>query len=357
MSQHAARPTGRRTLAGLPSWATTTAASAALVGALGIALGFAAWTTPTTPVTPIGAPAAGQQMTFDYTAAVPQSPAYDDTTVTAPEPVFRKLADTLDVEYSYTGAPGTIAVAAELSTPSGWTSTVPLKAVEPFTGDTHTGTVTLDLDALDKRAQQAAVATGIPAGDVAVKVVPTVTTAQGKFKPELPLNLSPLQLTLTGGKATLKVGDAADPGPGAATAPVLGLAGREIPVATARLASLVMVIAALLAALLIGLVAWKSAPATESAAIRRRYAHLLLEVQPIAHPQGRPVVDVVDFATLAKLAERYELLVLHWSRTDVETFVVQDQGTTYRYRTGSGLGDLGIESKAGPAQEVSRSHG
>jgi len=46
----------------------------------------------------------------------------------------------------------------------------------------------------------------------------------------------------------------------------------------------------------------------------------------------------VDFATLAKLAERYQLLVLHWSRSDVETFVVQDQATTYRYRTGAGMG-------------------
>jgi hypothetical protein len=46
---------------------------------------------------------------------------------------------------------------------------------------------------------------------------------------------------------------------------------------------------------------------------------------------------VVDFPTLAKLAERYELLVLHWRRSDVETFVVQDQGTTYRYRTGVGV--------------------
>jgi hypothetical protein len=49
---------------------------------------------------------------------------------------------------------------------------------------------------------------------------------------------------------------------------------------------------------------------------------------------GRPVVDVTDFATLARLADRYGLLVLHWSRSGVETFVVQDEGTTFRYRTG-----------------------
>jgi len=52
-------------------------------------------------------------------------------------------------------------------------------------------------------------------------------------------------------------------------------------------------------------------------------------------PQGRPVIDVTTFSTLAKLAERYGLLVLHWSRSGVETFVVQDENITYRYRPGT----------------------
>jgi hypothetical protein len=28
---------------------------------------------------------------------------------------------------------------------------------------------------------------------------------------------------------------------------------------------------------------------------------------------------------------------MHWSRSDVETFIVQDEGTTYRYRAGAGV--------------------
>jgi hypothetical protein len=55
-------------------------------------------------------------------------------------------------------------------------------------------------------------------------------------------------------------------------------------------------------------------------------------------PQGRPVIDVTTFATLAKLAERYGLLVLHWTRSGVETFVVQDENITYRYRYRVGAG-------------------
>jgi hypothetical protein len=47
------------------------------------------------------------------------------------------------------------------------------------------------------------------------------------------------------------------------------------------------------------------------------------------------VVDVTEFATLAKLAERYGLLILHWSRSEVETFLLQDEGMTYRYSSGA----------------------
>jgi hypothetical protein len=59
-------------------------------------------------------------------------------------------------------------------------------------------------------------------------------------------------------------------------------------------------------------------------------------VHPMTAPSSRPVIDVTAFATLAKLAERYGLLILHWSRSDVETFIVVDEGSTYRCRTGAG---------------------
>jgi hypothetical protein len=88
-------------------------------------------------------------MTFSYSAEVPKSAAYDDATVTAPDPVFRKLTDTVEIEYSYRGDPGTIAVAAELSMSSGWHSTVPLGSSEAFSEDSYTGTVSLDLSKLE----------------------------------------------------------------------------------------------------------------------------------------------------------------------------------------------------------------
>jgi hypothetical protein len=56
-------------------------------------------------------------------------------------------------------------------------------------------------------------------------------------------------------------------------------------------------------------------------------------VNPVQTPQERPVVDVTEPATLVKLAERYGLLILHWTSDGAETYLVQDDAITYRYRT------------------------
>jgi VCBS repeat-containing protein len=75
-------------------------------------------------------------------------------------------------------------------------------------------------------------------------------------------------------------------------------------------------------------------------------------------PAGRPVVDVTQFATLAKLAERYGLLVLHWCRSGVETFVVQDEGITYRYRASTSPSSeaLTVTSPDGATERVMAAH-
>ena len=111
--------------------------------------------------------------------------------------------------------------------------------------------------------------------------------------------------------------------------------GVGISAAAARVVSALLFLAALAIGVIIVIFARRTAPADEAAAIRRRYVGLLVRVHPMPAPQGRPLIDVTTFPTLAKLAERYGLLVLHWDRSGVETFIVQDETITYRYRAGS----------------------
>jgi len=68
------------------------------------------------------------------------------------------------------------------------------------------------------------------------------------------------------------------------------------------------------------------------AEIERRHPQLLVHVEPMPTPPGSAVVNVDDFAALAKLAERYGQMILTWTRPDADDFVVRDEGITYRYR-------------------------
>jgi signal peptidase I len=336
MSRHAARPTrSTPSISELPPQLRTTAGVTAMVGVLGLALAALAWTGPVDTAS-TAKTASSRQMVFSYDATVGDTPAYDTTTVTSPDPVFRKLTDTVVAHFTYTGEPGTVTVAALLSTSGGWHSTVPLAAPERIRGRTYTGAVRLDLKAFAARAQAAAAITGVEASPVSIAVTTTVKTDSGQaFTPALNLSLTPLQLMLTGDAKALTVSDSTAESRATVVPRTLSLLGRRLDVATARIVSAVALLGFLLAAVSLLLLAWRTGPTDEAAAIRRRYAQLLVPVQPMSAPAGRPVVDVRGFATLVRLAERYGLLILHWSRSGVETFLVQDEGTTFRYRTGS----------------------
>ena len=346
MAQHAHRTPLARALAGLPPWARTLATLSTASAVLGTALAVPAWalsphrseTVATTQV---------QTMTFGYTATVPRSPAYDGTTVRAPDPVFRRLARTMDVTWRFVGRPpqvGRTTLELLLSSPGGWHATVRGLRVRR----THAGgSVRLDLAALEARATAAAAATGVPVSPLTVTVAPTVQVrASHAFTPQLALTLSPLSVTLASGPRSLLVTSSTTARTTHPVPRVLSLAGWHATVLQARQLSSGLVLVAGLLGLLVWLVGRPGTSATEGAAIRRRWSTVLVQVQPLPLPPGRPVVDVVDFPTLARLAERYGLLVLHWSRSDVETFVVQDEGTTYRYRTGAPRRVMAVEPVA-----------
>lgn len=335
VSQHRSiHPAPSQVLRSLPSPLRLPAALGAVLAVAGVALTGLAWSGP------VDEPStsqikSGTRMDFSYTADVGQSAAYDGTTANSPDPVFRKLTDTVDVRFTYRGEPGTVTITAELSTAGGWHSNVPLSGPATFTGNEYQGTVRLDLGSLEAKAQAAAAVTGIPAGPLSIALAPQVKTVAGAdFRPELKLSLTPLQLALSGTPDTLIVTDSATTQQTVMAPRRVGVNGVGISAAAARIVGPALLLAALVIGAFIVVLGRRTAPGDEGAAIRRRYAALLVRVHPMPAPQGRPVIDVTTFPTLAKLAERYGLLVLHWNRSNVETFIVQDENITYRYRAG-----------------------
>lgn len=303
------------------------------IALLGAVFGGLAWTRPpmlsaTVPGTPI------HSMTFAYVAEVPPTPAYDGTIVTSPNPLFRKVVKVVDVTFDYAGPAGRVEVNAELSLGNGWHSTVPLNPAESIVTTPYRGTVRLDLDALEAHATAGAKATGVRSDEIAIVVVPRFTGGTGAaFAPALLFKLTPLLLTVT---ASQLVQHSAAPPPTRIVFPqVLRVGGHDlITVATARVIAITLLLSAILAAVGFLAVARRTEPPAEAERIRRQYGPLLVEVEPMAPPPDRPVVRVTEIKTLARLAERYGLFILHWSTGGSQTYAVQDDTVAYCYSTG-----------------------
>jgi signal peptidase I len=317
----------------LPAFLRATAALIAALAVFGIALGILGWMKPVTQVEK-ARPGLEQSMTFSYTAKVARSAAYDGTTATSPDPIFRKLAEKVDLDVGYRGHPGVFDVTAKLTNGSGWHTTLRLIRATAFSGGGHDARVTLDLDAIDKRSIAAATVIGVQPGPVTIALTARVVAAgQSTFTAPLQLSLTPLQLILASGEGSLLVKDAG--GSSAATnvmreIKVFGLS--IMTAAQARSYAVLLLVAALVGAAAIAFVARRDSPLRTRAEIERRYPQLLVPVEPMASPPGKPVVLVDNFPALVKLAERYGQMILTWRRPDADDFVVRDEGITYRYR-------------------------
>ncbi|MHA7276392.1 signal peptidase I [Arthrobacter sp. Hz1] len=336
MSRHTVTGTGLSGAArALPPLLRVGAAVTLILAIIASTLVILAWTGPLNQPAATE-PVSGARMKFSYTAEVGNSPAYDGTVAESPDPVFRSLADTVDVHFAYQGEPGSVTVSAELSTLGGWRTTIPLQTTTSFLGTQYEGTVELDLATFEDKARAASAVTGLPESPILITLTPRVQTAAGPdFEPALTLELAPLQLSVPGAPDALTVTNDAPVGQALAVPRTLGPEIWNLTAANARIISAALILLTFLAGITLTLLARRNTPVDEGAAIRRRYSALLVRVHPMPAPQGQPVIDVTTFATLAKLAERYGLLVLHWDRSDVETFVVHDESTTYRYRTNS----------------------
>lgn len=317
----------------LPPLLRIAAALVTILAAAGLTLAVLGWLHPVTTVEKATA-GPDQSMTFAYTAEVPQSAAYDGTKVTSPDPIFRKVADKVDLHIGYHGRRGTFEVTAALTNGTGWHTSMLLAATQAFTGISHDATVTLDLDAIDKHAAAAAKAIGVQPGPVTIDVTARVVTVdQATFTAPLPLALTPLQLALKSGPDSLSVKEA-----GAGPAEIRAM--REIKVfdrsimtaAQARSYAVLLLLAALVAATGIAFADRRNSQLYSRAEIERRYPRLLVPVEPMVSPPGKPVVLVDSLPALFRLAKRYDQTILTWSRPDGDDFIVRDEGITYLYR-------------------------
>jgi signal peptidase I len=306
---------------------------AAVLAVLALTLGILGWMKPLVE-TQAGATVPEQSIAYSYSATVPRSAAYDGTTVTSPDPIFRKLTDRINLSARYEGPAGSFKLTAVLTNGTGWHTTSTLVKETPFTSQSFDATIPLEFAALVTRADQASQAIGAPAGGQVTVALNAQVTSAGLPDLNAPLQLAvtPLQMALSGGtKLKTEAGSSASSGV-MVPRQVTIFGGSLMTASQARSYAILALLGAVAIAVVVLIAGLRRLPLRTRAEIERRYPQLLVQVEPMASPPGKPVVNVDNFPALVRLSEKYGQMILTWRRPEADDFVVRDDGITYRYR-------------------------
>ena len=244
----------------------------------------------------------------------------------------------------------------QLTGPTGWTRQLALSPLRHFTGAAISTPAAIDLHAVQALLDQVQKATGIPATGASVGIVMKVHVTGTVAGQPVDAELHAHRRASSFSRWSSRRAGARRPPPRvphrAASPPLrpaltrarqgrvttvssvpntFSLAGHVARYSTiAWLALVGFLLTGALAALLAVLLRRNQA-FDEAARIRARYAHLLVPIL-IGEDLGWPPVDVTSFKALVRLAESAGQLVLHHQADAVDTYLVNDNGTVYRYQ-------------------------
>ena len=323
---------------------------AVAVLALGsLLLGIAAFTQPTTSLTPREIPYQ-QSGTFSYHAAAPAT-VYGGGSVTTGDPVYDALVPAFYVGFDYrlssvepVHANGTVALELEVSEPNGWHRRLLLQPETAFKGDRVSAGGRVDLRTVRRVISLLEDATAVDRDAYWVDVIADINlegevdghTFQASFLPRLPFALDDHELYLRAGD-TLDAADSDLTRPMAdgsvsymeaepATLTILGL---RIPVSAAREAAVVGLLMAVAAGAALGLPAYRARRAGRATRILSEYPAVLVSVREPLHAPKSGFVEVRDFDDLAHLAERTGKTILHAAVVSEHHFYLRDGEALY----------------------------
>ena len=292
-----------------------------------------------------------QSATFSYGATVRTGPVYPSGKVSTGDPIFLALVHRLNVGFAYrfsgpdtTSLRGTVAVLLKLTGPTGWSRTISLAPARHFHGDRVSAHVSLNLSSLQAMLSQIALETGISTSGYTAAVAPEVHVRglmSGRplvttFTPSVDFGLEPLQLQPGGGAAgSAAAGFAPSQRGSVATSSLaesdLTLPGFSVAISTLRVLAPIGFLIALGIGSILMVVVLRSPVLHEAARIKAKYGHMMVSITA-GHDLGWPAIDVASIKALARLAESSGQLILHSHDDSVDTYMVNDEGSVYRYQ-------------------------
>jgi signal peptidase I len=356
--QRAGRPSEHRGGASATVGLTVPGRSAltALVAIVFAGMAVFAWARP--DHRPVSEPRAYQQQArFSYSAAAPPSLVYPDAIARTGQPLFLDLVHRLDVSthlrfssaYPSRVITGKATVAALLVSGNGWTVTLDKAAPVAFSSSQVTVDLWVDLRRLTADVEAADKETGVEAAQpelvvaasVAFRVIVDGKPVLASYSPSLSFDVVGPELVLqaqpssagpagTAQLAQSKSGSVYVAGTKPATVRILRY---SLSVDDLRGAgSLGAIVCALLATLM---AFWdlRRGRTGDLAEIEARYRPDLVAVSTSPEGPAKTLVDVVEMASLAKLAETYGTVILvHEHGADHSYYVDSGARSLYRYR-------------------------
>jgi hypothetical protein len=301
-----------------------------------------------------------QHVTFSYSAKAPRGTTYPTGSVSTGDPVFVHLVKslTLTALYQFDPSPvrgsaapaasisGTIGATVALQGPGGWSGAVATVRPAAFSGTTATVHVSFSLARLAALESAFNSETGMALGATNIMVTPTVhvhgsvdgAEVTDSFSPILPMQVNgeELNLVATGTYGAARTYPQLTPKQsGTAGRPVrvpaqMAIVGRSLDVALARVlwpgAAGASIVAAFILWAWLGRRRRMDAPTR----IRATHRHDLVAVSSSPAADAPLVVEVEAFDALARLAERYDCVILELQHAEGYAYYVECGATVYR---------------------------
>jgi signal peptidase I len=355
-------------------------ASGALIASLVLAV--ASFTRPTQGAE-LATAAYTQSGALNYSAPAPRGAVYPNGWAQTGEPIFVRLVHKVPVRFDYHLSSrfphtlgGSATIEAEIASSNGWKRTLGVQRTTRFTGNHGSATRTLDLRKIGKLMRRVEAATAVTGGATyTLTLVPRIRIngqlagahLSAAFAPRIPFTLELLELRpeLPSGTTLASTpGQPASPSPlnpssaGSVetthtAARTFSFHGVQLTVTRAREIATLGAAVTLSALLALILLALRGHAGDEPSRIQARYGHLLIPVTRTERHSWDEVVEIGSFETLARLADRYDRVILHEQYEHHNSYCVADKGILYCYLIGSADGIPHFET-ATHASEPSR---
>jgi len=305
---------------------------------------------------------------FSYSASAPPG-VYDSDSIKSGDPIFTKLTCTVDVNFQYSliaqqpeNIAGTHQLTAIIYEPvSGWQRTVPLEEETTFSGNAFSTKAKLNFCEIESLTRSLETGTDFHPGAYALSILPNIEMngaisgreLQTTFNPSLTFRYDRVHFYL---ETDDEQGDSVNSTQTGVlnevheVANTMLLFGTEMAIPALRLISLLGLAVGLGGMLTLGLRFQNLSKSNQERFIRMRYDSLVIDIQDATAISASNMIDVTSIDHLAKLAERFNTMILHEINENKHIYFVRGEGITYRFAMNAAIVESVVSDASREAQ-------